>query len=122
MPSPLLPSLITMIGRNVVNAAFDLDFRSPRHSARKPPSEFAPPTSTPNSVRWTASLGAAAWDASDSVSSAGGVDATTSGIGAAMTAFAGFSGSINFPAAASGGANIDFAVISGARRGRGRRI
>ena len=57
MPSPLLPSLITMIGRNVVSAAFDLDFRSPRHSARKPGSELAPPTSTPNSVRWTAELG-----------------------------------------------------------------
>ena len=30
-------------------------FQKPRHSARKPPTEFAPPTSTPNSVRWTAS-------------------------------------------------------------------
>jgi hypothetical protein len=51
MPRPLLFSLITMIGRNVVRAAFDFDLRSPRHSARKPLTEFAPPTSTPNSVR-----------------------------------------------------------------------
>ena len=29
-----------MIGRNAVSAAFDLDFNSPRHSARKPPSEY----------------------------------------------------------------------------------
>ena len=92
-----MPSLITMIGRNVVSAAFDLDFRSPRHSARKPASEFAPPTSTPNSVRWTATPMGAACGASGSASSAGdGADATTSGIGAAMMAFAGFSGSIRF--------------------------
>ena len=45
-----------MIGRNVVSAAFDLDFRRPRHSARRPATEFAPPTSTPNSVRCTATL------------------------------------------------------------------
>ena len=36
MPSPLVPSLITMIGRSAVSGAFDLDFSSPRHSARKP--------------------------------------------------------------------------------------
>src|SRR6185437_4762361 len=113
MPSPLLPSLITMIGRNVVNTAFDLDFRSPSHSARNPASEFAPPTSTPNSVRWMASLGAVAADASGSMSSAGAADATTSGLGVADVAFASLSGSINLAAAASGGAMIDLAATHG---------
>src|SRR6202022_4194854 len=84
-----------------------------RHSARRPLTEFAPPTSTPNSVRCTESFGTAAWDASASASSAGEADATTSGIGAAVIVFAGFSGSISFAAAASGGAIIDFDAISG---------
>jgi hypothetical protein len=79
-----------MIGRKVVSAAFDLDFKSPRHSARKPPTEFAPPTSTANSVRWTGSLGRD-FAASDSTSSAGGANATTSGIGAAVMSFGGLS-------------------------------
>src|ERR1700676_1824409 len=112
MPSPLEPSLITTIGRNVVKAAFALDFRSPRHSARKPLSEFALPTSTPNSVRCTATFAGAASDASDPASSAGG-DAATSGRGAFSTPFMGFSGSISFEAAASGGAMIDFDATSG---------
>ena len=56
MPSPLVPSLITMIGRSAASGAFDRDFSSPRHSARRPSSELAPPTSTPNSVRWTGGL------------------------------------------------------------------
>jgi len=51
MPSPLRFSLITMIGRKSASGAFDLDLSSPRQSARKPGIEFAPPTSTPNSVR-----------------------------------------------------------------------
>ena len=63
-----------MIGRNAVNGALDFDFRSPRHSARKPPTELAVPRSTPNSVRWTATLGAVASSASSSL--AGGVEAT----------------------------------------------
>src|SRR6185437_1878621 len=57
MPSPLLPSLITMIGCSAASGAFDRDLSRPRHSARKPPTELAPPTSTPNSVRLTASWG-----------------------------------------------------------------
>src|SRR5882757_16604 len=109
MPKPLLLSFTTMIGRSVVSAAFDFDLRSPRHSARKPPTEFAPPTSTPNSVRWTASLGGA----SGSAPSAGATDATTSGIGAAVTVLAGASGSISLAAGVSGGASIDFDAISG---------
>src|SRR5882757_5474447 len=115
MPSPVLLSLITMIGRNVVSGAFDVDLSSPRHSARSPPTEFAPPTSTANSVRCTASLDAAAWDPSGSASSAGEVAATTSGIGAAVMVFAGFSGSgsLSFAAAGSGGAIIDLDGISG---------
>jgi hypothetical protein len=113
MPSPLLLSLMMMIGRNVVNAAFDLDLRSPRHSARKPGSEFAPPTSIPNSVRWTANLGAADAESDSAASSAGEVEATTtSGIGSAVTVFGGALGSINFPAAGSGGAIMDFAATS----------
>ena len=126
MPSPLLASLITMIGRNVASAALDLDFSSPRHSARKPLTELAPPTSTPNSVRCTASLGAVAAAVSASVLSEGEAAATTSGIGDAVNifsglsglsgfaAFSGLSGSISFEAAASGGPIIDFSATSGA--------
>ena len=114
MPSPLLLSLMTMIGRNVVSAAFDLDLRSPRHSARKPGSEFAPPTSIPNSVRWTANLGAADAESDSAASSAGEVEATiTSGMGSAVMVFGGALGSINFPAAGSGGPIMDFAATSG---------
>lgn len=110
MPSPVLLSFTTMIGCNSASGAFALDLRSPRHSARKPPSEFALPTSTPNSVRCTATFG--------SVSTASGsvlVEATTSGIGAATMGLAGFSGSISFDAAESGGAIIiDFGAASDA--------
>ena len=119
MPSPVLLSLITMIGCNVVNTAFDLDLSSPRHNARKPPSELAPPRSMPNSVRWTAGLAAIASGASGSALSAAGADATTSGIGAAVMVFPDFSGSTSFAAAASGGAIIDFAAISGTGAGVG---
>src|SRR5712692_10372492 len=111
MPSPLLLSFTTMIGRKVASGAFDFDLRRPRHSARKPPSELALPTSTPNSVRWTAILDDAC-DASGSASSLD-PDATTSGIGAEVTARAGASGRISFPAAMSGGAMIDFDATSG---------
>src|ERR1700704_2635271 len=100
MPSPVVLSFTTMIGRNAASAVFDL---RPRHSARRPPSELAPPTSTPNSVRWTATLDDAAQGGSRSASSADAAGATTSGIGDAVTAFA----------AASGGAGIDFEAISG---------
>jgi len=58
-------------------------------------------------------VGGAASVASGPASPLDEVDATTSGIGAAMTALAGASGSISFPAAASGGAMIDFDAISG---------
>ena len=127
MPSPLLFSLITMIGRNAASAAFDFDFRSPRHSARKPPTEFAPPTSTPNSVRWTASLVSDPVAAGAS-SAAGGAEATTSGVAgrwrprvriwlglASVLAsiLGGALDSISFPAAGSGGAIIDFEAING---------
>src|SRR5882757_3291483 len=110
MPSPVLLSFTTMIGRNAASAVFDL---RPRHSARRPPSELAPPTSTPNSVRWTATLDDAAQGGSRSASSADAAGATTSGIGDAVTAFAAVSGLISLPAAASGGASIDFEAISG---------
>src|ERR1700690_1134139 len=113
MPSPLLPSLITMIGRSFVKATFERDLRSPRQAARKPGSELAPPTSTPNSVRWTASLDAGAAVSASVSSSAGGIEADTSGTGAAVAFFGGGLGSINFPAAGSGGAIIDFDATSG---------
>src|SRR5665213_52372 len=109
-----------MIGRNVIKTAFERDFSRPRHSARKPGTEFAPPMSTPNWVfcatRPEDATGAdslASGFSAASVLSAGGVDATTSGIGTEATAFAGFSGSISFEAAASGGAIIDFAGTNG---------
>src|SRR5256886_8224762 len=108
MPSPVLLSLTTMIGRSVASDAVDFDLRSPRPSARSPLSELAPPTSTPNSVRCTASWGAGACDASDSGLSPDGAYATTSGLGGVTG-----SGSISFPAPESGGAMIDFDAMSG---------
>src|SRR5258705_1850974 len=112
MASPVLLSFTTMIGRSVANDAVDFDLRSPRHSARRPLSELAPPTSTPNSVRCTAGWGAAACDASGSGLSPDGADATTSDLGG-LTG----SGSISFPAAESGGAIIDFDAMSGVAAG-----
>ncbi len=87
MPSPLLPSLITMIGCSAASGAFDLVLTSPRQSARKPPTEFAPPTSTPNSVRFTMSGGDAGLAASAPAWSAGGADAMTVGAGGRITGF-----------------------------------
>ena len=132
MPRPPVPSLITTIGCSAASGAFDFDFNSPRHSARKPGSEFAPPTSTPNSVRWTGRSGTFASASSSALAEATIFgDAATVGIGSADTVFFAFaapgsgfldasgslffeaSGSISFPAAASGGAMIDFAGISG---------
>src|ERR1700732_1999392 len=114
MPSPLLLSLMTMIGRNVVSAAFDLDLRSPRHSARKPGSEFAPPTSIPNSVRWTANLGAADAESDSAASSAGA--GLGSGGGAAVTG--GFSAAgavvaLVVPTADTAGPGDDFWAAAG---------
>lgn len=105
IPSPFWFSLITMIGRNAVRGPFNLHFKSPRQRARKPGIEFAPPTSTPNSVRCTASAGAA--DSCSFTSSLGDDDATKSGSGAAVMTFAG-AGSTIFGAAGSGGASTDF--------------
>src|SRR5438445_1193866 len=51
MPSPPVASLMTMIGRNAASGAFDLDFNTPSHNARRPFTELALPRSTPNSVR-----------------------------------------------------------------------
>src|SRR5262249_46086628 len=51
MPSPLLRSLMTMIGLSAARSVFDLT--SPRQSARNPPTELALPRSTANSVRCT---------------------------------------------------------------------
>src|SRR5690242_2048571 len=107
MPSPFWFSLITMIGRTAVSGPFDLHFRSPRQRARKPAIEFAPPTSTPNSVRCTASAGAVAAASCSFRSSLGDDDATTSGSGAAVMTFGG-AGSTIFGAAGSGGASTDF--------------
>jgi hypothetical protein len=111
-PNPLLPSLITMIGRSATTGAFDLDLRIPRQSARKPGMEFAPPRSTPNSVRWIEGLGTFAAESVSASSSLGGADATISGIGAAVMTFGGCMGSSSFGAAGSGGAIIDFEAIS----------
>src|SRR5215213_1951833 len=114
IPSPLLFSRITMIGRNAPSGAFDLDFKRPRHNARKPPTEFAPPTSTPKSVRWTATLIPKAGNASDpALSAGGGSEATTCRSCTMGVAFAPLSGSTNLLAAASGGAMIDLAATSG---------
>jgi hypothetical protein len=109
MPCPVLLSFTTMIGRKAASAEFDFDLSRPRHSARKPPTEFAVPTSTANSVRWTVD---AAGAASASASSAGEAAATASGP-ATVGASGGASGAVSLAAAASGGAMIDFAGISG---------
>ena len=100
-----------MMGCNVASSEFDLI--NPRHSARKPPIELALPTSTANSVRCTAALGEAASDASGSFALTDAV--TSGGDAAASSAFAitGFSISLSFWAAASGGAGMDFAATSG---------
>src|SRR6202790_3902901 len=111
IPSPLVPSLTTMIGRKAASGALDFDFKSPRHSARNPGSELALPRSTPKSVRWSATFGAVV--SSGSASSAGGVDATTSEIGPAVSTLGGGVGSISFAAEGSGGAMIDFDATSG---------
>src|ERR1700682_1056336 len=103
-----------MIGRNVVSAAFERDFSNPRHKARRSPTELAPPTSTPNSVRRTvATLAGAVSDASGPGSSAVRVDATVSVLGAAGEVLAGFSGSISFAAPESGGAIDRESVVEG---------
>src|SRR5947209_6816875 len=60
-----------------------------------------------------ASLGALAGDASGSMLSAAGADATTSGLGVGNVAFAALSVSSNFAAAPSGGAMMDLAATSG---------
>src|SRR5258706_2140703 len=108
IPSPVLLSFTTMIGRSVANEAVDFDLRSPRHSTRRLLSELAPPTSTPNSVRCTSCWAVAACDSFASGLSTDGADAVTSGLGGVTG-----SGSISFPAAESGGAMIDFDAMSG---------
>jgi hypothetical protein len=105
MPIPPLPSLTTMIGSSFASAEFD--FRRPRHIARKPLTELAPPTSTANSVRWMAGLEDVVWDES------GSVDADVTISAGAKVLAAAFSGSSNFAAAASGGAISDGGAISG---------
>ena len=111
MPSPLVASLIMMTGRSACSGAFERDFSSPRHSARRPLTELALPRSTPNSVRCRATFGTAASSASSSFE--GGTAATTSGIGLATTELTGLPGSISFVADGSGGAMNDFAATSG---------
>ena len=107
IPSPLLASFTAMSGRKAASAEFDFDLSRPRHSARKPATEFAVPTSTANSVRWTVDAAGAASSAVD------GAAAITTGASAAAGVSGGVSGAVSFPAAASGGAMIDFAGISG---------
>ena len=106
-----MPSLITMIGRSAASGAFDRDFSSPRHSARKPAdrigaadidAEFGPLDLRPL-ARCFVRLGVV-WR---------GADATTSGIGAAVTGLAGSTVRSALPAAGSGGAMIDFDATSG---------
>src|ERR1700735_957817 len=110
MPSPVLLSFTMMIGRNAASGAFALDLRSPRHSARNPPTELAPPTSTPNSVRWTLDIDSVASGPS-SAATAGGAEATASGgwaggigdavmvLDGALGGAAALGGSISLPAA-----------------------
>ena len=118
IPSPVLLSFTMMIGRNAASGAFALDLRSPRHNARKPPTELAPPTSTPNSVRWTFDGASAA--SGSSLAAAGGAEATTSGLDAgdagavAATVVLGGGLGSSFAAAGSGGPIIDFEAINGA--------
>jgi hypothetical protein len=113
MPSPLLFSLITMIGRSVDSAALLFDLRSPRHNARNPGTEFAPPTSTPNSVRRATSstAGGGGAGSGSACSEALALTIVISGNGADVTVFGGPTGAISFPAAGSGGAIIDFEAI-----------
>ena len=126
IPGPVLFSLIMMMGCNAANGALDRDLSRPRHSARKPPSEFAPPTSTANSVFCTSTLGGVDGAASAfSVSgfSLAGTAATTvrAGVGVAA-AMAPNSGVAGFPAEASGGAGSDLEAVdgtTGACRGHG---
>jgi hypothetical protein len=106
VPSPLLASFTAMSGRKAASAEFDFDLSRPRHSARKPATEFAVPTSTANSVRWTV-------DAAGAASSVNGAAAITTGASAAAGVSGGVSGAVSFAAGASGGAMIDFAGISG---------
>src|SRR6185437_536338 len=92
MPSPVLLSRNTMIGCNSASAALLLWVLSrPRHSARKPPIELAPPSSTANSVRWivefSASLPASASSSgfSSSFGDAAAAFASSAGVGGAVT-------------------------------------
>src|SRR6185312_12169522 len=117
IPGPVLFSLIMIMGCNAANGALDRDLSRPRHSARKPPSEFAPPTSTANSVFCTSTLGGVDGAASAfSVSGfpLAGTAATTvrAGVGVAA-AMAPNSGAVGFPAEASAGAGSDFEAVDG---------
>jgi hypothetical protein len=69
MPIPLMRSFTTMIGCSEVNS-FASDFRTLRHSARKPLIELVLPRSTPKSVCATGEGGCGG-------SVAAGMDATT---------------------------------------------
>ena len=103
-----MPSFTAMIGCKAASAEFDLDLSNPR-GAPKPATEFAVPTSTANSVRFTVDAAGAA----SAVASSDDVAATASGSGATTAGSGAAPGPISFPAAASGGAMIDFAAISG---------
>jgi hypothetical protein len=75
--------------------------------ARRPLSELAPPTSTANSVRLMAALEGVVSDGS------GSVDAELAVCGGAAEPVDSFSGSVNFAAAASGGAISDCVATNG---------
>src|SRR5215468_1653640 len=100
-----------MIGCSKASGAFALDFSNPRHNARKPAIELAPPTSTPNSVRRI--TGEVASASSFSALSPGGAAATTAGSGSATAGLAASPDSISVPAAGSGGAIMDLDSTSG---------
>ena len=111
MPSPPLPSFTTMIGRNAASGAFDFDFNRPRHSARRPSDRIG-------AADIDAEFGSLHRDFGSRRLrrvrvGADGADARLPASALTVTVCFGASGSISLPAAASGGAIIDFAAISG---------
>ena len=88
IPAPVLLSLIMMIGRNAASGAFDLDLSRPRHSARKPPTEFARSDIDRKfgflHLRLCGGVGRAASAFAVSGMPAAGAAATTSGLASAL--------------------------------------
>src|SRR5579883_424805 len=139
MPRPVRPSRMTTIGFSAPSSAFTC--RTPRQSARKPPSELAVPRSTAKSVRFTATLPSSARgssvalaDATTSDAAAGAVSGpllsalastlasailmsaalASAGLMSDSLASAALAASINFGAAGSGGPMIDLLISEAA--------